>query len=219
MAKRQTWIKDSFVVHRLEMCRSLAWRALPWSARRFIDRLELEHMEHAGTENGNLVCTYDNMAEWGQDRRATASAIVYAEQLGFVRITQKGRHASGEHRFPSRYRLTYLPTKDGRLAPYTPPTDEWAQITTKEQLDVRLQTIERELAERRKTATARWHRIMERKEQIRSTPEKHFARRKNAPGTGRKNAPAKPDVPGCKNAPTSLGAELNPLSIFPCIQR
>jgi hypothetical protein len=119
------------------------------------------------------------------------------------RITQKGRHAFGEHRFPSRYRLTYLAIKDRRLNTYTPPTDEWAQIRTKEQLDVRLQTIERELAERRKTATARWHRIMERKEQIRSTPEKHFARRKNAP--------AKPDVPGCKNAPTSLGAELNPL--------
>jgi hypothetical protein len=63
--RRRTWIKGSFVVHRREMRSSLAWLALPWAARRFIDRLELEHMGHAGTENGNLVCTYDNLAEMG----------------------------------------------------------------------------------------------------------------------------------------------------------
>jgi hypothetical protein len=202
---KQGWIKGSFVPHRIEMRRSLAWSALPWAARRLIDRLELEHMEHAGTANGNLVCTYDNLKACGMDRRATASGIVYAERLGFVSIAVKGRQAAGDNRTPSRYRLTYLPTRKGAFTTEAPPTDDWAQITTEEQLEARLKTIDRELAERHEQASARWKRNKDRK-------DARFSGRKDAPGTACKNAPGNPMSPDAKMHLLAPGAETHPTS-------
>jgi hypothetical protein len=142
------------------------------------------------------------LRKWGQDRRATAMGIVYAVELGFVAITQKGRHGAAEFRAPSRYRLTYVPTR-GAV-----PTDEWNGISTQDQLNARLQTIARILAERHELAAKRWRLISQRKRS--AQVQRHFSGRKNAPGTGRKNAPAEHEVRvqkctycrGCKNVPT-----------------
>ena len=47
MTKPKT-IVGQFVPHRLEMLQSLAWRSLSGTARRVLDRFEIEHMKHAG---------------------------------------------------------------------------------------------------------------------------------------------------------------------------
>jgi hypothetical protein len=44
---------------------SPAWLALPDNARRVLDRLELEHMQHGGAENGVLVVTFDDFERHG----------------------------------------------------------------------------------------------------------------------------------------------------------
>jgi len=46
-----------------EMLESPAWRAMDMlAARRVVERIILEHMAHAGTENGNLIVTYADRA-------------------------------------------------------------------------------------------------------------------------------------------------------------
>ena len=119
----------SWVSHRLTMKESAAWRALPDNARRLLDRLELEHMRHGGSQNGALVCTYDHCAEAGIRRASVALAIRQAVALGFLQITQAGYRTAAEFRAPNLFRLTYV---YGRVR-NPEPTDEWEAIETDEQ--------------------------------------------------------------------------------------
>ena len=100
-----------------EMLESDAWRTAPINTRRVVDRLLLEHMAHAGTENGNLACTYQDFEKYGVTRRLVSKSIADAVARGLTIITQKGRASSGEHRWPSRYALGWLPTCDAAAAP------------------------------------------------------------------------------------------------------
>ena len=90
------------------MLRSPAMRVLSLSARRLLDRLEIELAAHAGGENGQLPLTYADLEEHGLDRHAIAPAIREAVALGFVEVTVRGRAGNAEFRAPSKYRLTYL---------------------------------------------------------------------------------------------------------------
>jgi len=112
-------IEGQFIAHRVEMLESDAWAALTFTARRVLDRLEIEHAHHGGKENGKLVCTYNDFAHFGIRRPSIANAIRQLVSLGFVEITHKGRGGNAEYRDPSRYRLTYLAA--GRAG----PTDDW----------------------------------------------------------------------------------------------
>jgi hypothetical protein len=115
-------IEGPFVQIRQDMLESPAFRALSSSAMRILHRLEIEHMAHAGTENGNLICTYQDFADYGVSMGAIKAALSQLAALGFIEIAVKGRRSSGGVKIPSRYRLTYLP-ENGVDAK---PTDEWA---------------------------------------------------------------------------------------------
>ena len=114
-------IPGQFVPHRLEMLQSLAWRSLSGTARRVLERLEIEHMLHAGQKNGRLICTYNDFAEHGIRRKSVAPAKRQLCATGFLEITQRGRR-SADHGEPARHRLTYLPTQNSG------PSDEWRDI-------------------------------------------------------------------------------------------
>ncbi len=45
-------------------------------------------MAHAGTENGNLICTYNNFADYGVRRSSIAVAIRQLEYMGFIRAVK-----------------------------------------------------------------------------------------------------------------------------------
>jgi hypothetical protein len=107
------------------MLRSPAWRALSLSARRILDRLEIEHADHGGAENGRLPVTYEDFHQYGIHRHAIGPAIREVVALGFVDITEAGRAGNAEFRKPNVFRLTYLNTNVG-------PTDEWQKITENE---------------------------------------------------------------------------------------
>lgn len=117
--RKPSHIAGQFIAHRVEMLESPAWAALSFAARRILDRLEIEHAHHGGKDNGNLPCTYDDFERFGVRRKSIAPAIRQLVECGFVEITRKGSGGNAEFRQPSRYRLTYLPTKTAA------PTECW----------------------------------------------------------------------------------------------
>lgn len=111
----------AFVWFTEEMLISEAWRALSGNARNIVTRLCVEHMTHAATENGNLICTHQDFQTYGIRKPSIAGAIREAEFFGFIKVT-KGYAFKG-HRAPSLYRLTWLPNKQGEY-----PSNEWKAI-------------------------------------------------------------------------------------------
>ena len=96
------------------------------AARKIVDREIIEHLAHAGTENGNLITTYTDFQHFGLRRRSSiAPAIIEAETLGFIDVIERGGSAYAELRNPSRYALAWLDRKDG-----TPPTNRWKAFET-----------------------------------------------------------------------------------------
>jgi hypothetical protein len=108
----------------IEMMESPAFRVLSHSARRVLDRLEIELAHHAGNNNGRLPCTFDHFAEYGIDRHSIAPAMREVEALKFIEVTERGRAGNAEYRRPNLFRLTYKPV--GRAL----ATDEWRSIKT-----------------------------------------------------------------------------------------
>jgi len=125
--RRRNSIDGQFVAHTIEMIRSPAWCVLSRSARRVLDRIEIEHADHGGNENGRLPVTYDDFECYGIHRHAIAPAIRETVALGFAEITERGRAGNAEFRSPHKFRLTYL--RVGRA----PPTNEWQRIKTDEE--------------------------------------------------------------------------------------
>jgi hypothetical protein len=127
MSKRRKFnINGPFVSHALEMRRSPAWLHLSDTARRVLDRLEVEHMEHGGAENGSLICTYKDFAKVGIRRASISRALRECVFLGFLEVTQKGGRAISDNRWPSLYRLTYV---SGR-GKSPDVSNEWLRIKT-----------------------------------------------------------------------------------------
>jgi hypothetical protein len=95
----------------VEMQKSPAYRVLSLSARKILDRLEIELAQHRGKseENGNLPCTYDHFVEYGVQRDAIAPAIRELVALGFIQVTRQGGAGNAEYRQPTLFLLTYRP--------------------------------------------------------------------------------------------------------------
>lgn len=102
---------------------SPAWRALSLTGRRLLDFLLIEQMNHAGTENGNLIATKDQLIAFGLTRRLVADAINEAVFLGFVRV-ERGRLTRGGVKTPNFFRLTFFSDSS-----FNPATNEWKGIT------------------------------------------------------------------------------------------
>jgi hypothetical protein len=99
-----------------ELLESDAWRMMPRATRLVVDRIMIEHMAHAGTENGNLVVTYNDFVRFGVHREVLPRAISEASGRGLISVTEKGRASTGSDRWPSRYALGWLPLFDGAPA-------------------------------------------------------------------------------------------------------
>jgi hypothetical protein len=100
-----------------ELLESDAWSTAPINTRRLVERLMLEHMAHAGTENGRLVRTYRDFEKFGIRHQSVGAAIADAADRGLILVTHRGRASAGQDRWPSRYALGWLPTHDGASAP------------------------------------------------------------------------------------------------------
>ena len=126
------------------MLKSRAWSVLSLSARRLLDRIEIEHADHGGNDNGRLPVTYDDFERYGIHRHSIAAAIREIEALGFAEITERGRAGNAEFRSSHKFRLTYFPV--GRA----PPTNEWQRIKTVEVAQTRARAARRKAPQKPK---------------------------------------------------------------------
>ena len=97
-----------------EILASDAWKSLGVNARRFLDFLLIEHMNHAGTENGNLRATYGQLEAFGVGAKYVSAAIAEAEAVGLIDAHRGGMRTA------TIFTLTWLPDRDG-----APATDRW----------------------------------------------------------------------------------------------
>jgi hypothetical protein len=115
---------ESWVWHTAEMIASNAWRSRSINLIRLMERLELEHMMHAGKENGRLKVSYSQFVEWGIGRRFIRPTIDEGVRLGFIEVTPGLKLKE----VPNAYRLTYLATNERTETGTTEwhaPTNEW----------------------------------------------------------------------------------------------
>ncbi|MGQ0741906.1 MAG: hypothetical protein ACT4OG_06395 [Alphaproteobacteria bacterium] len=105
-----------------EMLSSPACRALGINGRRVLDFLMLEHMAHAGTENGRLLAPYNQLVRFGVAKSEISRALAEVEHLGWIDVERGERLGGRQH--ASRYVLTWLPTADGQ-----PATNRWTKVT------------------------------------------------------------------------------------------
>src|SRR6266516_5120824 len=89
--RRKNRIAGQFSARLIEMMESPAYMALGGSARKVLDRLEIEHAHHGGNDNGKLPCTYEHFVDYGVHRLAIGPALRELEALGFIEITERGR--------------------------------------------------------------------------------------------------------------------------------
>jgi hypothetical protein len=125
-------IGAQFVPHTVDMVESPAWRTLSLSARRVLDRIEIEHMHHGAAENGRLPVTFDDFEKYGIERHAIAPAIRECEALGFIEVTQRGRAGNADFRQPNVFRLTYINKYQAGEA----ATNEWRRVETTEEAEL-----------------------------------------------------------------------------------
>ncbi len=130
MSRRASQINGPFAPRTIEMLRSPAMGALSLTARRILDRLEIEHAAHAGRDNGRLPITFGDFAEYVTSNRHTiAAGIREVVTLGFAEVTRRGRSGNGTYRSANLFRITYLPS-NGKA-----PTNEWRAIETVERAE------------------------------------------------------------------------------------
>lgn len=115
---------EPFVQLTRELLTSPAWRAMSINCSKLISFLMIDHMNHAGLENGNLRATYDQLVAFGLTRSHIASAITEAEYLRLIWVVRGGRWA-GTNR-PSIFELTFVAKQ--RPHPMF-PTDDWKKTT------------------------------------------------------------------------------------------
>ena len=151
--RKRTVIAGQFVAHPRQLLESAAMRVLTLAERRALDRFEIEHMGHAGSENGKLIVTYANLVQWGIRRDSIAGAIRALEALGLIEITRRGYGGAAEVRVPSLYRLTYLPAWNAGRADST-GSHEYQHIKTVEEAE-EIATKARRAADPRNTARAK----------------------------------------------------------------
>lgn len=92
-----------------ELLASSTIASLSKTGRRLLDFLLIEHMNHAGTENGDLIATKEQLINFGMSRRLIPEAIREVEFAGLIRV-QRGV-ACGGVKSPNFYRLTFLRTR------------------------------------------------------------------------------------------------------------
>jgi hypothetical protein len=144
--RRRNSISEQFSARTISMMESPAFRVLSLSARRVLDRIEIEHAHHGGHDNGALPVTYDDFVRYGVHRRRVAPAIRELEALGIIRVI-RGCGGNADFRMPSKFTLTNRQTEEGAK-----PTDDWKKIQTIEEAEA-LACAARPLVKRAKSKT------------------------------------------------------------------
>jgi hypothetical protein len=192
---RRRGTTPQFVMHTIEMLESAAFRALSVSGHRILARIEIEHGNHGGKENGKLPVRFDDFEAYGISPKSVAPALREVQALGFVVVTKRGRPSKSDFgRHPNHFSLTYI---RGAAPKFAEPTNEWRQHAT---LEGALEVARQARASKDQHAVAR----------SKARSKKSFARGEKIPALGSKNHPKTRQLPGSKNDPTVLGGKNDP---------
>jgi hypothetical protein len=116
---------EPWCVYTREMLLSPAFREMSVNCRRFINALEVENMSHAGMENGNLLMPYNQLERWWHvPRRLIRQTIDEAIERGLIE-ERRGLRLSYAKSTPTRFRLTFRPTREGSPMQWVAATNEW----------------------------------------------------------------------------------------------
>jgi hypothetical protein len=110
MAKRK--LEEPFVMMPQSLLESFAWRALSHAGQLVVSRIALEHLRHAGTQNGKLKVRKADFVEYGVRSNSVAPAQREAVALGLVILAKRGRAGNAEHRSAHEWSLAFV--KDRR---------------------------------------------------------------------------------------------------------
>jgi hypothetical protein len=80
----------------------------------FVLRPMVEHMDHAGKENGRLICTWDQCM--GHSAKARQGGASRRDPARPAYQTEKGTASKGAGRRPSKFGLGWLAAHDGAPA-------------------------------------------------------------------------------------------------------
>jgi hypothetical protein len=100
-----------FVWLPVEVMESPPWCRLSRNARRIIDRLLIENIQHRSEKNGQLQVSFEQFVEHGVGRRFVRPALKELVSLGLLAISSGT--ARGCQRPPNLYRLAFLGTLEG----------------------------------------------------------------------------------------------------------
>jgi hypothetical protein len=151
--------EEPFVRIKYSMKESPAWKVLTLSARRVLDRIEIELGRRKGKPeaNGEIVVPYAHFVEYGIGRNEIGPAIRELVALGFIRITRAGVAGNADQRQSTMFLVTYQPNGSAQYI-----EDGWKRIKTDEEAEA----IAKAARERkgnmrareygRKGGTARW---------------------------------------------------------------
>jgi len=114
-----------FVWQTADLLTSIAYQAMSINARRVIDRIQIEHMDHAGLENGKLIVTHDDFKKFGVSRDFVGDAVDELAYLKLIKINIRGRAGEGTG-YANCFELTWLPPKGSYLC-----DDIWQGVTRK----------------------------------------------------------------------------------------
>lgn len=109
--KKRNAISGQFAARQIDMLKSPAYRVLSKAAHQALARVEIEHANHGGAENGNLPVTFADFQKYGIYAKSIAPAIRELEALGFIEITRRGCAGNAEFRQPNLFRLTHRHAK------------------------------------------------------------------------------------------------------------
>jgi len=131
--------REPFLMLPVSLLQNPGWRILNLSARRVLDRIVVEHLNHVGIKNGELPVTYQNFVDHGVDRHAIKQALTDLTALGFIKITRPGRSGNADFRQPTLYELTICHTISELSGQQVPATHAWRRVATLDDAKLRLQ--------------------------------------------------------------------------------
>jgi hypothetical protein len=146
---RPNSISGQFAAHQIDMMESPAWRALSLSARRCLERIEIELAHHGGRANGELPVTYNNFVAYGVPRARIKPALAELVALGFVEMTPGRACKNPDYGRAARFRLLFRSGIGG-------PSEEhrWKRLKTDAEAKLAGKLARASVTRRRRTKTS-----------------------------------------------------------------
>jgi hypothetical protein len=121
---RPNTIQGQFRYHTIDFVASPVWRALSLSERKILDRIDLELASHGGRDNGDLIITRRDFADFGVSPKAQLRGIAGLVALGPIKWMPGHASPDPAHGRAARFGILYRSTLNG------PSEEQWRRFKT-----------------------------------------------------------------------------------------